>query len=80
MTTFSRYVLVSALSLISTLASATSGHAPAIVAHRGGTADAPENTLVAIRSALKNGVDAVWITLQRRDRAVPPFRPEFAHG
>jgi len=76
MTTFSRYVLVSALSLISTLASAASGHAPAIVAHRGGTADAPENTLVAIRSALKNGVDAVWITLQQsKDGAIVLYRP-----
>ena len=37
---------------------------PQIIAHRAGTADAPENTLPAIDKALSNGVDAIWITLQ----------------
>ncbi|HGM4778223.1 TPA: glycerophosphodiester phosphodiesterase, partial [Serratia marcescens] len=61
---FSHLLLASALSLSALAASAAAGHAPAIVAHRGGTADAPENTRIAIETALKNGADAIWITLQ----------------
>jgi len=38
---------------------------PAIVAHRGGRALAPENTLAAIRRAAALGVDAVEIDVQR---------------
>jgi glycerophosphoryl diester phosphodiesterase len=49
---------------------------PQIIAHRGGTADAPENTLPAIEKALANGADAIWITLQlSRDNIPVLYRP-----
>ncbi len=68
-------LLASALSL-SALAASAAGHAPAIVAHRGGTADAPENTRIAIETALKNGADAIWITLQEsKDGVIVLYRP-----
>ncbi|MCK6759655.1 glycerophosphodiester phosphodiesterase family protein [Enterobacter bugandensis] len=57
------------------LASAASA-SPAIVAHRGGTADAPENTLPAIKLALENKADIVWITVQLSRDGVPVlYRP-----
>lgn len=57
------------------LASAASA-SPAIVAHRGGTADAPENTLPAINLALENKADIVWITVQLSRDGVPVlYRP-----
>ncbi|MBG5753173.1 glycerophosphodiester phosphodiesterase [Pseudomonas aeruginosa] len=37
---------------------------PLLVAHRAGTADYPENTLLAIRKALDNGSDALWLSVQ----------------
>ncbi|MEH6416088.1 glycerophosphodiester phosphodiesterase family protein [Pseudomonas sp. CGJS7] len=50
---------------------------PWIVAHRGGAADAPENTLLAISSALSNRADAVWLTVQLSSDAVPVlYRPQ----
>ncbi len=49
---------------------------PRIVAHRGGTADAPENTLEAIRLAIANHADAVWLTVQMSKDGVPVlYRP-----
>ena len=49
---------------------------PQIIAHRAGTADAPENTLPAIDKALSNGVDAIWITLQLSKDNIPVlYRP-----
>ncbi|WP_145483064.1 glycerophosphodiester phosphodiesterase family protein [Yersinia rohdei] len=49
---------------------------PQIIAHRGGTADAPENTLPAIEKALANGANAVWITLQlSKDNVLVLYRP-----
>ncbi len=49
---------------------------PQIIAHRGGTADAPENTLPAIKKALDNGADAIWITLQLSKNNIPVlYRP-----
>ncbi|WP_080411425.1 glycerophosphodiester phosphodiesterase family protein [Burkholderia ubonensis] len=49
---------------------------PAIVAHRGGAADAPENTLYAIEKAIGNNADAIWITLQlSKDGVVVLYRP-----
>lgn len=49
---------------------------PEIIAHRGGTADAPENTLVAIQTALDNGADAVWVTVQEsKDGVIVLYRP-----
>lgn len=57
------------------LASAASA-SPEIVAHRGGTADAPENTLPAIKLALENKADIVWITVQLSRDGVPVlYRP-----
>lgn len=51
-------------------------NSPKIVAHRGGTADAPENTIYAIDQALKNGADKIWITLQLSSDKVPVlYRP-----
>ncbi|MFA3759892.1 glycerophosphodiester phosphodiesterase family protein [Yersinia sp. 2466 StPb PI] len=50
--------------------------APQIIAHRAGTADAPENTLPAIDKALSNGADAIWITLQLSKDNIPVlYRP-----
>src|SRR5688572_6277758 len=49
---------------------------PEIIAHRGGTGDAPENTVLAINKALKNNADAVWITVQLSKDGVPVlYRP-----
>jgi glycerophosphoryl diester phosphodiesterase len=56
------------------LAATAGGHAwaaPMVIAHRGGTGDAPENTLAAIRSSLQNGADAIWITVQMSSDGVP---------
>lgn len=49
---------------------------PMIVAHRGGTADYPENTLLAIHGALENRADAIWLTVQITRDGVPVlYRP-----
>jgi glycerophosphoryl diester phosphodiesterase len=49
---------------------------PLIVAHRGGTADAPENTLEAIRQAIEHRADAMWLTVQLSKDGVPVlYRP-----
>lgn len=49
---------------------------PQIIAHRGGTADAPENTLPAIKKALDNGANAIWVTLQlSKDNVLVLYRP-----
>ncbi|WP_321814996.1 MULTISPECIES: glycerophosphodiester phosphodiesterase family protein [unclassified Paraburkholderia] len=49
---------------------------PLVIAHRGGTADAPENTLAAIRTALANHADAIWLTVQLSRDGVPVlYRP-----
>ncbi|MFC0697640.1 glycerophosphodiester phosphodiesterase family protein [Paraburkholderia humisilvae] len=49
---------------------------PRIVAHRGGAADAPENTLEAIRLAIANHADAIWLTVQLSADGVPVlYRP-----
>ncbi|MEX0575973.1 glycerophosphodiester phosphodiesterase family protein, partial [Enterobacter cloacae subsp. cloacae] len=63
-----------ALSLL--LVTGTSFAGPQIVAHRGGTADAPENTVQAIKLALENQAQAVWITVQLSKDGVPVlYRP-----
>jgi len=50
--------------------------APFIVAHRGGTGDTPENTLQAFSTALENGADALWMTVQITKDGVPVlYRP-----
>lgn len=49
---------------------------PQIIAHRGGTGDAPENTLAAIRLALAHHADALWLTVQLSKDGVPVlYRP-----
>ncbi|MDL4454797.1 glycerophosphodiester phosphodiesterase family protein [Klebsiella michiganensis] len=51
-------------------------YSPEIIAHRGGTADAPENTVTAIRHALDNGADTIWVTLQlSKDNQIVLYRP-----
>ncbi len=40
-------------------------HRPIVIAHRGGAAIAPENTLAAFRRALELGVDGIEFDLQR---------------
>ncbi|MBU9852704.1 glycerophosphodiester phosphodiesterase family protein [Rahnella aceris] len=59
------------------LASATQVCAsPEVIAHRGGTGDAPENTVLAITTALKNNADAVWLTVQMSKDEIPVlYRP-----
>lgn len=61
---------------LGTLASPLAGAAPLIVAHRGGTGDMPENTVQAFTSALKNGAQALWMTVQvTRDGVPVMYRP-----
>lgn len=49
---------------------------PQIVAHRAGTADAPENTIYAIDLANKNKADAIWLTVQlSKDDQLVLYRP-----
>lgn len=45
--------------------------APQLIAHRGGTGDAPENTLPAIKLALENNAEAIWVTVQLSHDGVP---------
>jgi glycerophosphoryl diester phosphodiesterase len=49
---------------------------PKIVAHRGGTGDAPENTLEAIRQSIAHRADAMWLSVQLSKDGVPVlYRP-----
>lgn len=59
-----------------TRAAPMSRTAPLVIAHRGGAGDAPENTLTAIREALANRADAIWLTVQLSRDGVPVlYRP-----
>jgi glycerophosphoryl diester phosphodiesterase len=50
---------------------------PLVIAHRAGTADYPENTLLAIRQALANRADMIWLTVQLSRDGVPVlYRPD----
>ncbi|WP_267717345.1 glycerophosphodiester phosphodiesterase family protein [Streptomyces sp. CoH17] len=50
---------------------------PLLIAHRGGTADHPENTLLAIEQSLKAGADGVWLSVQVTRDGVPVlYRPK----
>lgn len=50
---------------------------PLVVAHRGGTGDAPENTVAAIVRAVDNGAGALWLTVQASRDDVPVlYRPK----
>lgn len=52
------------------------GSRPMLIAHRGGTADYPENTLLAITSAEKSGAGGMWITVQVSGDGIPVlYRP-----
>ncbi|MFM0739145.1 glycerophosphodiester phosphodiesterase family protein [Paraburkholderia xenovorans] len=56
--------------------SASVASLPKIIAHRGGTGDAPENTLEAIRQSIAHGADAMWLTVQLSKDGIPVlFRP-----
>lgn len=49
---------------------------PLIIAHRGGAADFPENTLSAIDQSLKAGADGEWLSIQATKDDVPVlYRP-----
>ncbi|OSC41936.1 hypothetical protein B8W66_07335 [Mycobacterium decipiens] len=49
---------------------------PLIIAHRGGTGDFPENTVLAITNAVASGVDGIWLTVQASSDGVPVlYRP-----
>ncbi|CAB3690532.1 glycerophosphodiester phosphodiesterase family protein [Paraburkholderia rhynchosiae] len=49
---------------------------PQIIAHRGGTGDAPENTLEAIRQSIDHHADSIWLTVQISQDGVPVlYRP-----
>lgn len=69
---FNNFIFATLL-VFSTMSSA---RMPVIIAHRGGTGDAPENTEYAIQKALKNKADAVWVTLQlSKDNVIVLYRP-----
>lgn len=57
--------------------SPTTGQAcPLVVAHRGGSADHPENTIPAVRGALASGADMLWLSVQVSRDGVPVlYRP-----
>lgn len=59
------------LTALCLLATAGAWAAPQLIAHRGGTGDAPENTLPAIKLALKNNAEAIWVTVQLSRDGVP---------
>lgn len=74
--------MVIALSACTATAPAVTSHddshaLPALIAHRGGTADFPENTLLAVRGALANHSDGIWLTVQLSRDGVPVlYRPQ----
>ncbi|WP_413530719.1 glycerophosphodiester phosphodiesterase family protein [Rahnella inusitata] len=72
-----KMILALTLSSLSAMTCAASlPLSPQIIAHRGGTADAPENTVPAIKLALENKADAVWITVQLSKDDIPVlYRP-----
>ena len=50
--------------------------APKLIAHRAGTADRPENTLVAIEASLARRADMIWLSVQLSADGVPVlYRP-----
>lgn len=70
---FKKSTAIGLLLLVSQSASALM---PQIVAHRAGTADAPENTLYAIEQAKSNKADAIWLTVQlSKDNQLVLYRP-----
>ncbi|OHX15313.1 glycerophosphodiester phosphodiesterase [Chromobacterium amazonense] len=68
--------LLATAAIPSTFAETVIPTLPQIAAHRGGTADAPENTLEAIRLAVSNRADIMWLTVQLSQDGVPVlYRP-----
>src|SRR5450830_1191078 len=52
------------------------GADPLIAAHRGGTGDGPENTIVSLQNSLQHGADILWMTVQVSSDGVPVlYRP-----
>ncbi|WP_175998246.1 glycerophosphodiester phosphodiesterase family protein [Burkholderia stabilis] len=69
-------VFVAAACTVGQPAMDSAAQLPVIVAHRGGTADAPENSLDAIRLALAHHSDAIWLSVQLSRDGVPVlYRP-----
>jgi glycerophosphoryl diester phosphodiesterase len=69
-------IAVIVMALVTALPFTPSLAVPLIVAHRGGTGDTPENTLQAFSTALENGADALWMTVQVTKDGVPVlYRP-----
>ncbi|CNJ11924.1 glycerophosphoryl diester phosphodiesterase family protein [Yersinia frederiksenii] len=69
-------LLLSAAFITNAQSTTSALQSPQIIAHRGGTGDAPENTIPAIKKALNNGADAIWITLQLSKDNIPVlYRP-----
>ncbi|EMD1718989.1 glycerophosphodiester phosphodiesterase family protein [Providencia stuartii] len=65
-----------AISLLFLASYSAAAQSPQIVAHRAGTADAPENTLYAIELAKKNSADIIWLTVQlSKDNQLVLYRP-----
>ncbi|WP_185759769.1 glycerophosphodiester phosphodiesterase family protein [Vibrio pectenicida] len=49
---------------------------PLIIAHRGGAADGPENTIPTIESSIQRGAHIIWITVQLSKDSIPVlYRP-----
>lgn len=54
----------------------TPSDGPMVIAHRGGTGDFPENTILAVTNAVQEGVDGLWLTVQASSDNVPVlYRP-----
>jgi glycerophosphoryl diester phosphodiesterase len=71
-----RFIVFAVCIVSAACATVDSPALPMIVAHRGGAADYPENTLIAIEGALHNRADAIWLTVQLTRDGVPVlYRP-----
>ena len=69
-------IMKSILTALGLLIASSACAAPQLIAHRGGTGDAPENTLPAIKLALENKAEAIWITVHLSQDGVPVlYRP-----
>ncbi|GAB1439637.1 glycerophosphodiester phosphodiesterase family protein [Providencia sp.] len=76
MTTLSKHIKFMASALLLFASQTAFALSPQIVAHRAGTADAPENTIYAIDLANKNNADAIWLTVQlSKDNQLVLYRP-----
>lgn len=72
----SKYVKFMVTIVLLLASQSVSALSPKIVAHRAGTADAPENTTYAIDLAKENNADAIWLTVQlSKDNQLVLYRP-----